>query len=131
MLQNSRLLAKAFRRTSLTSTTITRQLSGSASRSEEEGKAKGVGSTSADHVTRTTDTHNVEIDASKAGEAAREKGGEDGATSERDVNRSNEKTQQDYPEAPRPVVGMNDERGSVSVARTLMGIRREDREYED
>lgn len=37
------------------------------------------------------------------------------ATSEKDAAGQNEQAQKDHPEAPGPVIGMNDERGQVSL----------------
>lgn len=110
MLLNSRLLSRAYRSIPVT-TTIRRSLGGSQINRKEK-TAKGIGSTSKDHIARTDD-HNVQADASNAGKAAKESGGKDDATSERDTHNSNEKAKKDHPEAPSPVVGMNDERGGV------------------
>lgn len=115
MLPNAHLLAKAFHRSALTASTLTRRLSGSPPRAHKEAKAKGIGSTGKDHATRGA-THNPEVDATKAGMAARERAQLlDDATSERDTHRAKEKGERDYPEAPRPVLGLNDERASVSA----------------
>lgn len=113
MFSNPRLLAKAFHRPTRVTSTITRGLSGSLS-GKKEKKAKGIGSTSKDHVTRVTEGHNTQVEASKAGMAARESGDQGCATSERDPQHCNEKAKLDHPEAPDPVMGMNDERGAVS-----------------
>lgn len=37
------------------------------------------------------------------------------AISERDVHMSNKHAMHTHPEAPRPVIGMNDERGAVRI----------------
>lgn len=37
------------------------------------------------------------------------------AISRRDEDQSNKKAKRDHPEAPEPVIGMNEERGSVSL----------------
>jgi hypothetical protein len=74
-------------------------------------KTHGIGSTSKNHITRSKDDKNVYVEAAKAGIAARESGDPDSATSERDTQHCNEKAKIDHPEAPTPVVGMNDERG--------------------
>jgi hypothetical protein len=72
-----------------------------------------------DHVTETNDTHNVQKSASDGGQAEKAKGGRDNATGEKDVRNSNKKAKQDHPEAPGPVLGMNDERGGVSFYLSL------------
>lgn len=48
----------------------------------------------------------------KNGRAKEERGGS--AITDRDFNHSNKKAMADTPEAPNPVIGMNDERGAVS-----------------
>lgn len=99
-LPSHRLLARAFHRRGLsTSSTV---------RSKAE-----------DHVTREKDHHNVQHDAAREGKKERASGEGSSASSERagrkkgeDLNRKAEK---DHKEAPKPVIGMNDERGSVSA----------------
>lgn len=62
---------------------------------------------------QSDDTDNVQKDASNAGFAERAKGAQSGsgAVSGRDEKNMNEKAKKDHPEAPGPVIGMNDERG--------------------
>lgn len=67
-----------------------------------------------EHVTRTEDKHNIQKDASESGKEERAQGGGSQATSEGDHGNMNEKAKKDHPEAPGPVLGMNDERGGVS-----------------
>ncbi|OBT64390.1 hypothetical protein VE03_05721 [Pseudogymnoascus sp. 23342-1-I1] len=111
MQHNYRLLATARRLWRRPATTpVTRGLSNTPLR-EKEIKTHGIGSTGKDHVTRTKDKKGVYVEASKAGIAARESGDPDTATSEKDDHHSNEKAKTEYPKAPDPVVGMNDERG--------------------
>ncbi|KAI9724674.1 MAG: hypothetical protein M1828_003543 [Chrysothrix sp. TS-e1954] len=78
---------------------------------EGEGKAG-----SKEHVTDkpTTDgKYNVQSSASKAGQEERAKGSEQSqATSQKDVRNNNERAEKEHPEAPRPVIGMNEERGT-------------------
>ncbi|KAI4200772.1 MAG: hypothetical protein LQ350_003680 [Teloschistes chrysophthalmus] len=67
-----------------------------------------------EHVTNRTDELDVQSGASKSG--ARQRAEEDehvgsSATSQKDPGNQNEKAKQDHPEAPGPVIGMNDERG--------------------
>lgn len=110
MQHNYRLLATALQRRRPTTTSITRCLSNTPL--WERGiKTNGIGSTGKDHITRTKDKKGVYVEASKAGIAARETGDPDTATSEKDDHHSNEKAKTEYPKAPDPVVGMNDERG--------------------
>lgn len=111
MLPNSRLLARAFHRVplSVASSNQVRTLSNSAPRAAWEG------SKPEEHVVRESDVHNIQQDASKDGKAERASGDNpDGSTIEKDVGSENKKAKEDHPEAPEPVIGMNDERGSVS-----------------
>ncbi|OBT79612.1 hypothetical protein VF21_01329 [Pseudogymnoascus sp. 05NY08] len=110
MQHNYRLLATAFLRRRPGTTVVTRSLSNTPLW-KREIKTHGIGSTGKDHITRTKDKNGVYVEASKAGIAARESGDPDTATSERDNHHSNEKAKAEYPKAPDPVVGMNDERG--------------------
>ena len=43
-------------------------------------------------------------------------------TSEKDSGNQNEQAQKDHPEAPGPVIGMNDERGQVSLRSKGAGL---------
>ena len=46
------------------------------------------------------------------------------ATTEKDSGNQNQQAQKDHPEAPGPVIGMNDERGQVSLRpKILIGSR--------
>ncbi|KAL8992336.1 MAG: hypothetical protein Q9169_007175, partial [Polycauliona sp. 2 TL-2023] len=68
----------------------------------------------AEHVTNRTDELDVQSGASKSG--ARQRVEDDqhegsSATSQKDPGNQNEKAKRDHPEAPGPVIGMNDERG--------------------
>ena len=70
------------------------------------------------------DTADPQTDAMKGGQEEREKAaqnrGNDNAksqaTKEKDQSRSKEKIEKEFPEAPRPIIGMNDERGRVGVS---------------
>ncbi|KAI4182763.1 MAG: hypothetical protein L6R41_005784 [Letrouitia leprolyta] len=71
-----------------------------------------------EHATNRKDELDVQSGASKSG--ARQRAQEDehvgsGATSEQDPGSQNEKAKQDHPEAPGPVIGMNDERGGNGI----------------
>lgn len=68
-----------------------------------------------EHVTETQDELNVHSKASKSGKQERTSSTEQGsATNERDYGNQNRKAKEENPEAPGPVLGMNDERGGVS-----------------
>ena len=81
------------------------------------------GRQSHEHITNRDDKLNVQASASHAGREDRSKGdpssGSDGgqsqATTEKDKGNQNEQAKKDHPEAPGPVIGMNDERGGVSL----------------
>jgi len=110
MLPNTRLLARAFHR--IAPVTGERALSTSAVTRKWEGRQPE------EHATRTNDGHNVQTDAVEGGKQERAKGEGSQASSEKDVRgrpgmdeTSNEKAKKDHPEAPGPVIGMNDERG--------------------
>ena len=68
-----------------------------------------------EHVTNRKDTLDIQSAASKGGKQSRaEDSHQSGATSEKDTGNHNERAKKDHPEAPGPVIGMNDERGGVS-----------------
>ena len=68
-----------------------------------------------EHVTNREDTLDIQSAASKGGKQSRaEDSHQSGATSEKDTGNHNERAKKDHPEAPGPVIGMNDERGGVS-----------------
>jgi len=91
---------------------ISRPLHASAAFSVSKTGLKREGSKSEDHVTENNDSHNVQKDASKSGQQERAKGGSNSqAMSEADHGNQNAKAKKDHPEAPGPVLGMNDERG--------------------
>ena len=75
-----------------------------------------------EHVTNRKDDLNIQASASKSGQGDRQKGspkesegGHSQATTEVDKGGQNEQAKKDHPEAPGPVIGMNDERGGVST----------------
>lgn len=74
-----------------------------------------------EHVTNRKDEPNVQSSASKSGAQDRAAGGsgQSSATSEKDHGDQNKKAKEDHPEAPGPVIGMNDERGGVSFILVL------------
>ncbi|KAL8915046.1 MAG: hypothetical protein Q9171_000486 [Xanthocarpia ochracea] len=70
-----------------------------------------------EHTTNREDELDVHSGASKSG--ARQRMNDDehegsSAASQKDPGNQNEKAKKDHPEAPGPVIGMNDERGGVS-----------------
>ena len=69
-----------------------------------------------EHVNDRHDTQNVQVSASRQGKADRASGDSaaSGATSQKDHGNQNKKAHEEHPEAPGPVIGMNDERGGVS-----------------
>lgn len=101
-----------------------------------EQPANGIGSKPKDHVTKTWDKRNIQNTYSKDGRMAKMNAdrksslagkdgsvGEEGlagagvggsAITERDIHGTNKRAERDMPEAPGPVIGMNDERGAVS-----------------
>lgn len=73
------------------------------------------GRQASEHVTNSKDELNVQSSAFSSGKKARASDLENSsATSEKDHGNQNEKAKKDHPEAPSPVIGMNDERGRVS-----------------
>ena len=71
-----------------------------------------------EHVTnrKDKDTLDIQADASRTGHEERAKDSTHSqATSERDAGKNNEKAKKDHPEAPGPIIGMNDERGGVRL----------------
>ena len=88
--------------------------------------ANGIGSKPKDHVTKTWDKNNIQNTYSYDGretkmnvDALRRNGREEeemggAAITQRDRHGANRRAQRDVPEAPGPVIGMNDERGAVS-----------------
>ncbi|KAL8737403.1 MAG: hypothetical protein Q9181_001710 [Wetmoreana brouardii] len=67
-----------------------------------------------EHVTNRKDELDVHSGASKSGARQRITDNEhegSSAASQKDPGKQNEKAKRDHPEAPGPVIGMNDERG--------------------
>ena len=71
-----------------------------------------------EHVTDQDHELDIHSSASKSGKRQRAEGnGKDSsAATEKDPGNQNEKAKKDHPEAPGPVIGMNDERGGVSIS---------------
>lgn len=72
-----------------------------------------------EHVANRKDELDVQSGASQSGMRERASGDEkqSQATSDKDSGNHNKQAQKDHPEAPGPVIGMNDERGQVSGCR--------------
>ncbi|MCJ1350825.1 MAG: hypothetical protein MMC33_000806 [Icmadophila ericetorum] len=76
--------------------------------------APWIGSKSDKHVTNSGDELDIQSGASKSGkrERAQDPAGQgSAAATEEDKGRNNKRAKKDNPEAPGPVIGMNDERG--------------------
>lgn len=68
-----------------------------------------------EHVTNSENELDIQSSASKSGKRQRaEESHPTSAATEKDTGNNNEKAKKDHPEAPGPVIGMNDERGGVS-----------------
>ena len=68
-----------------------------------------------DHVTNSDNVLDIQSSASKSGKQQRAEGSHpSSAATEKDVGNDNAQAKKDHPEAPGPVIGMNDERGGVS-----------------
>lgn len=78
---------------------------------------KWSGSNSSEHITNSTDNLDVHSNAAKSGKQDRtSSGGGSAAANQEDARKSNARAKEDRPEAPPgPVLGMNDERGSVCL----------------
>lgn len=85
-----------------------RRVSSSGSARAWTGKSKE------EHVVHRKDELDVQSEASQSGMRLKEEGKEGSqAISQKDEGSHAKKAKQDYPEAPEPILGMNDERGSV------------------
>ena len=75
------------------------------------------GRQSSEHVSNRGDELDIQSGASQSGKRERASNDENKsqAASEKDKGNQNEQAQKDHPEAPGPVIGMNDERGGVSI----------------
>ncbi|TAQ84683.1 hypothetical protein B7494_g6992 [Chlorociboria aeruginascens] len=88
---------------------------------------KWEGRPAADSTVRESDSHNAQQDAVKEGKSERAKGEGGQATSEKSSG-GNEKAKKDNPEAPWPVIGMNDERGGKPATPVAMLITHPERQ---
>lgn len=77
------------------------------------GTSDWSGRQSQEHVQNRKDELDVQSGASQSGKRERAADNENASqgTSEHDAGNQNEQAQKDHPEAPGPVIGMNDERG--------------------
>ena len=75
-----------------------------------------------EHITNRKDELNIQSSASKSGKRARTEE-QDSAASEKDQGNNNERAKKDHPEAPGPVIGMNDERGGVKDFPVLVMVQ--------
>ena len=78
-----------------------------------------------EHVSNRKDELDVQSGASQSGKRERSMNNEEASqgTSEKDSGNQNQQAQKDHPEAPGPVIGMNDERGQVSLWPSCVGRR--------
>ena len=78
-----------------------------------------------EHVSNRKDELDVQSGASQSGKRERAADNENAsqATSEKDSGNQNEQAKKDHPEAPGPVIGMNSERGGVSLRPNSNGSR--------
>jgi hypothetical protein len=79
-------------------------------------KLEGKKSDGNEHVVDRKDELDVQSQASQSGMRKRQEDDQShsNATSERDNGAQNEKAHSQNPKAPKPLIGMNDERGRVS-----------------
>lgn len=77
----------------------------------DESSGKGVKSSMKDHINKTTDTSNEYIDQAKQGKQAKKNGTAD---TRADPGGMTKKAEKEHPEAPKPIIGMKEERGKVS-----------------
>lgn len=76
---------------------------------------KWTGRQASEHVANRGDELDVHSGASQSGKRERASSDEkqSQATTEKDRGNQNEQAKKDHPEAPGPIIGMNDERGQV------------------
>jgi hypothetical protein len=119
MLPNVRLMARAFHRVPV-SVPVSVSVHAARRLSNSNPQLKWEGRQAEENTVREKDTHNAQIDASREGKEARANDKGDAGTSEKAGGASsedlNKKAEKDRPEAPQPVIGMNDERGGVSIS---------------
>ena len=68
--------------------------------------------------------HHIDIHSSASVEGRNERSSGsrgESASTEKDHKTGNQRAKKDHPEAPGPVIGMNDERGGVSIVKLVFG----------
>ena len=77
-----------------------------------------------EHAVNRKDELDVQASASQSGGRERASGDErqSQASTEKDSGNQNEQAKKDHPEAPGPVIGMNDERGQVGSMVRVVGL---------
>ena len=77
-----------------------------------------------EHAVNRKDELDVQANASQSGGRERASGDErqSQASTEKDSGNQNEQAKKDHPEAPGPVIGMNDERGQVGSMVQVVGL---------
>ena len=77
-----------------------------------------------EHAVNRKDELDVQAKASQSGGRERASGDErqSQASTEKDSGNQNEQAKKDHPEAPGPVIGMNDERGQVDSTTQVVGM---------
>ncbi|KAI9845320.1 MAG: hypothetical protein M1837_004942 [Sclerophora amabilis] len=107
MLRQSPKYSKTLLQQSRRSSHITRAFSQSSPTLQWEGRKTD------EHVTNTDHELDIQSQASKSGKRDRATGdGAQQAAVQKDTGSHNQRAEKDNPEAPKPVIGMNDERGS-------------------
>ena len=66
-----------------------------------------------EHVVNRTDANDIQAEASQQGMRSKQEGKEDSMAISQKSEGHGEQAKKDYPEAPEPVIGMNDERAQV------------------
>lgn len=83
------------------------------------------GTSTDDHAINRTKKHDItdpQMESTQSGQGERERNeaiadaSKSSSTTERDVNKSQERAKKEHPHAPEPVIGVNDEKGEVSSA---------------
>lgn len=83
------------------------------------------GSSTADHVVNRAAKNDItdpEVESAATGRAEKQRNSAiadstmSGATTERDLRRNAKRAKEEHPKSPEPIIGMNDERGEVSLS---------------
>ena len=96
------------------------RLASSGSTTGSKWQGRGIG----EHTVNRKDELDVQSNASQSGGRERASGDErqSQASTEKDSGNQNEQAKKDHPEAPGPVIGMNDERGQVGSMVQAVGL---------